>query len=330
MANAPVKFDPSVYVHSPVDQGNGYLEHYQYLQANPGIPWDVACMDDKVLPARPGDLIIVCGRPGSGKTSFLARQAKRTAQRIAAAGKQREECVLYIGLEQHAEEMEIYFSADDEHTTSDYAWLRMDIKEVERKARARVHLPLWMIGYSRKHILQQTKALTMGMIWQAIDSMVYAWKDAPKPILLCIDYAQLLEPDVKHASLRLDVQDVIKQSKILALRIGCPLLLAAQAGRQVDGYDLQVPSMRDAQESAVIEQHCDKFFGISRPWKWAPHDRPLDVVGHNVPVTPELFLLSMTKQRLEEGNRLFALNFSMAELALAGLDLTSPEPVLPW
>jgi replicative DNA helicase len=325
MAKAP--FDPAIYVHSPADMGVMYVEHYQFLLDNPGIQWGVECLDKIILPARPGDLIIICGRPGSGKTSLLARQAKRAAHMIAEREKQLEECVMYVSWEEHAEQLEVYFAADETYTTSDYHWCRVPIEEVKRKAYKRARFPLWMIGYSRRHILKQSQTLTLNLVMEALESMVYTFRDAPRPILLCFDYAQLIPPERKRQSYRLELKDVVQAVKHLGLRIGCPVILAAQAGRQVDGYrPLQVPGMADAQEGSSLEQHCNLFLGVSRPWKWAEHYKPIRVGNHMINVTPDLFLLKMNKQRGEDGDRIFPLQFSMSELELAKLELNQEEP----
>ena len=327
MAKVPEKFDPSIYVHSPTDMGKMYVEHYQFLLDNPGITWGVDSLDRIILPARPGELIIICGRPGSGKTSLLARQAKRTARSIAERGKSQEECVLYVSWEEHAEQLEVYFAADENYTTSDYHWCRVPIEDVKRKAAKRAAFPLWMIGYSRKHILKQTRELTLSLVMEAVESMVYKYKQAPKPILLCFDYAQLIPPERHRQSYRLELKDVMQAITHLGLRIGCPVFVAVQAGRQVDQYaPLQIPGMKDAQEGSSIEQFCKLFLGVSRPWKWATHYQPIQVGQHSIEVTPDLFLLGMSKQRGEDGDRIFPMRFSMSELELTRMDLEQAEP----
>jgi len=319
-------FDPKIYVHSPAAQGLMYQEHYQFLLDNPGIKWGLESLDEVILPARPGDLIVICGRPGSGKTSLLARQAKRAARQIAENGKQLEECVIYVSWEEHAEQLEVYFQADDQYTTSDYHWTRVPFEYVQRKAAKRADFPLWVVGYSRKGILKQSQALTLSMVLEAIESMVYSYKQAPKPVMLCFDYAQLIPPERQRQQYRLELKDVMQGITHLGLRIGCPVFVAVQAGRQVDTYSpLQVPGMRDAQEGSSIEQFCKLFLGVSRPWKWADHNGTIPVGGHALPVTPDLFLLNMCKQRGEDGDRLFPMYFTMAQLELARLDIKRKE-----
>lgn len=322
MANSA--FDPTIYVHSPVDQGRAYKDHYRFLLDNPGIQWGLESLDSVILPARPGEVVVICGRPGSGKTSLLARQAKRTAQNIADRGKQEEECVLYVSWEEHAEQLEVYFQADEKYSTSDFHWCRVPFEYVQRKAMKRADFPLWVVGYSRKNILKQTRELTLSIVLEAIESMVYTYKQAPKPVMLCFDYAQLIPPERHRQSYRLELKDVMQAVTHLGLRIGCPVFLAVQAGRQVDSYvPLQVPGMRDAQEGSSIEQFCKLFLGVSRPWKWAPHNQPIPIGDQMIPVTPDLFLLNMCKQRGEDGDRLFPMHFTMSELTLARLDLSA-------
>lgn len=322
------KFDPSVYVHSPADLGAMHVEHAEFIKAHPGITFGVPCVDRYVIPQRPGDMTIIVGRPGSGKTSLLARQAKRTAEEIMSRNAQLEECVIYVSWEQHAEELEAYFEADNSYTVSDYAWGRVDMDDVRAKAFKRAHLPLWMIGHSRKNVLQQSKPMTLSVVFQAIESMVYTFEKAPKPVLLCFDYAQLIPWEGQYHSRPAQVKAAINATKQLALRVGCPVMVAAQATRDVDRYKVPIPTMNDAQESSGLEQVTDKMFGIWRPWKTQREEKTVTVApGYEVQNCPELFVLRMVKQRLEDGDRTFILHFDMGELRLAELELER-EPEL--
>jgi replicative DNA helicase len=118
-------FDPSIYVHSPADLGVMHVEDYKRILKYPGVQWGIPLVDKYVIPMRPGDLVVICGRPGSGKTSLLARQAKLVAQDIARRGADESECVMYVSWEQHAEEIEAYFQADATYTHTDYSWGRV-------------------------------------------------------------------------------------------------------------------------------------------------------------------------------------------------------------
>jgi replicative DNA helicase len=303
-----------------------HLEHYKYLKEHPGIKFGVPSVDRYVLPQRPGDMTVICGRPGHGKSSLLARQAKRTAQDIAARGAQYEECVMYVSWEQHAEELEAYFQADDAYTVSDYAWGRVDLADVQAKADRRAALPLWMVGHSRRNVSGQTQPMTLGVVFQAIESMAHTFREAPKPALLCFDYAQLIPYERGHKNRYEQVKAAIVATKQLALRVGCPVLIAAQAGRQVDSYRYPIPGQNDGQESSGLEQAPDKFFGIWRPWKTHRTEAEIELPGgHVVPNSPELFILRMSKQRNADGERTWVLSFDMAELRLAEMEIRREE-----
>ena len=322
------KFDPGIYVHSPADLGKMHLDHYQFIQDNPGIQWGVPCLDEMVIPQRPGDLTIICGRPGSGKSSLLARQAKITAREIAARGAQYDECVIYVSWEQHAEEIEAYFAADDHYSVSDYAWGRVSIEEVQRKAIRRAGLPLWVIGHSSAHVVRQTQPLTLSLVFKAIESMAHTYKKAPRPVLLCFDYAQLIPDERRHQNRYEEVKAAIRSTKHLALRMGCPVMVAAQASRDVDHHSPPIPGMNDAQESSGIEQVCDKFFGIWRPWRTHEHHTSVAITKEvSIPVEIDTFVLKMNKQRMDDGDKTFVLSFNPAELRLAEMEQVEREPV---
>jgi len=317
----PNTFDPKIYLHSPAQLAQMHVEQYEWQLKTPGIQFDLPVLDHYVLPLRPGKLAIICGRPGSGKTSLMARQAKRTALDIQARGKQFEECVVYVSWEEHAEDLEAYFEADSEYTVSDYAWGKLSLDQVKRKVHGRANLPLWIIGHSSRNVKAQTQPLTLPIVFKAIEHLAQGYASAPKPILLCMDYAQLIPYERGYKNRYEQVKAAINATKQLALRVGCPVIVAAQASRDVDAYSTPVPAMSDAQESSGIEQVCDVFFGIWRPWK-THRDRPtVTIAGHEVANSPELFVLRMNKQRKADGERTFILHFDMAELKLAEMEL---------
>ena len=332
MTNKPEPFDPTVYLHSPDVLAKIHKERYDHILTHPGIPFFVPSMDRYCLPQRPGDLTLVIGLSGHGKSSFLARQAKRTAQDIADRGKQKEECVIYVSWEQHASELEAYFEADDKYTVSDYAWGRVSPEMVMMKVLHRAQLPLWMIGYSQKNIARQTRPLTLPVVFQAIESMSKNYDSGPRPVLLCFDYAQLIPDDTQHGSNRYEqVSAAIRATKALGLRIGCPTMVASQAKQEVLNRDIPIPGQYDGYESSGTAHVPDKIFGIWRPYKTHRGQETVRIGGQNgidVPVTPETFVNRLSKQRLEDGEKTFIMKFSMAELKLADMELGQEEPYL--
>ena len=323
------QFDPSVYLHSPDALGNMHIEYARFIKENPGIAFGVKSVDQYVIPMRPGDLSLICGLSGHGKSSLLARLAKQTAINIASRGMQNKECVVYASWEQHAEELEAYFEADDEYTVSDYAWGRVTMEQVERKAMRRANLPLWVIGHSGKSVHRQTRPLSLLVVFEALEKMranYDASGDSPKPVLICLDYAQLIPDDAHHTNRYEQVAAAIRKTKLLGLRIGCPSVVAAQAKQTILGRDLPIPGQYDVYESSGGAHVPDKVFGIWRPWKTHRNDPIIELSPSlSVPNSPELFILHMCKQRMEDGERTFVLAFNMAELRLADMELKRTE-----
>ena len=320
------KFDSSVYLHSPAQLARMHVDHYQFILDHPGIQFGVPCIDQYVIPARPGEMAIVCGRPGSGKTTLLARQAKWAAQNILDRGKEQEECVLYVSWEQHAEDLEAYFQADSTYSKTDYAWGRLPMEQVKRKVMGRARFPLWMIGYSQRNVAAQSEPMTLSVVFEAIENLASGFSSSPRPILLCFDYAQLIPWERGYKDRYQQVKAAINATKQLALRVGCPVMVAAQAGRQVDGYSPPIPTMQDAQESSGIEQVCDTFFGIWRPWKTHRDYPSVQITPEiNVKNSPELFILRMNKQRKDDGERTWILHFDMGEMNLVEMEVNRAE-----
>jgi len=314
-------FDPSVYVHSPAELARMHVQHAEFIQKHPGIAWGVEAIDKHVIPQRPGNMTILCGRPGAGKSSLLSRQAKHAAMDIAARSAQEQECVIYVTWEQTAEELEAYFEADESYTVTDYAWGRVSLDDVRRKAIKRAGLPLWVIGHSDRNVAKQVRSMSLDVVFQAIESMDRTYQSSPRPVLLCFDYAQLIPMDRSYHNRYEQVKAAIVDTKQLALRVGCPVMVAAQARREVDTYQHKIPQLRDAQESSGIEQHCDKFFGLWRPWTTEMHHSSFDLAGKQIPVEPSTLILQMCKQRNDNGSRTWVLHFSPSELRLAEMEL---------
>lgn len=309
-------------VHSPADLGCMHVDHAKTILADPGIQWGIPGVDKVVIPQRPGNMTVICGRPGHGKSTLLARQAKLTAASLEPGSGQ---CVVYVTWEQTAEELEAFFASNQEYTSTDYAWGRVPIESIQARARMRADLPLWVIGHSLKHAGTKMPQMTPEVVYHAIESMATDFSKPFKPRLLCLDYMQLIPVTGRHSSKVERINDAVIQAKHLAMRVGCPVMIAVQAARAVDDRKIKIPQERDAQWCSAIEQTTDKFFGVWRPFKTEKANKPIEFQGRNVEITPDLFVLQMSKQRFDEGRHTWLCSFSPAELKLVELELDVEE-----
>ena len=112
------------------------------------------------------------------------------------------------------------------------------------------------------------------------------------------------------------------RAKEMALRVGCPVVLGVQASREVDNRKLKIPEMADAQWCSGIEQTSDKMFSLWRPILTEGRDAPpVKLDKREWPVTDNLLVVRLLKQRMERGNRTWCLHFEPQYLTLAEMEM---------
>lgn len=321
------QFDYRHFVHTPAELSTEYLQFAERLKASPGITFDIVDVDKHVSPMHPGDVVAFMGRPGHAKTSILSYFARTEGQRIRDRGKADDEAVVYVTYEQSAEELEAYFQTNDEYSNADLLRGQVDLKVVRDRAVKRAKLPVWVIGHGLSRIDPRAPRMTPDVVYRAIETMDEDF--GVKPVLVLVDYMQLIP--VQNASDRVQqVTEVPIRIKELAMRVGCPALLAVQAGRAVDDRKVKLPMLADAQWASSIEQTCDKVFALWRPWQTEEQGKSIELEDGNIyRVTETLLIMRMLKQRFEDGRWTWALHFNPKTLELKAVTRDAPEPP-PW
>ena len=187
---------------------------------------------------KPGQLVIVAGRPGMGKTAVMAQMARETA---------RHEGVLFLTLEQTKRDITkrlisaegaIPFSALQQNPWTDSLTSRvMD---------ATPSLPM--------------KTLAIDDTADTIDdiSRLAHQHHAQRGIkVLVVDYIQLVRASGKHPSREQEVADVSRRLKLLARKLGIVVILGSQFNRNSEGRPDKRPQLADLRESGSLEQDCD-------------------------------------------------------------------------
>jgi replicative DNA helicase len=321
--------DPSYreLVHAPADLALEYVQWAKSLRGARQVPFGIPIVDAKVVPFHPGDMVVFCARPGHAKTSILAYLARAEAKRITERG-ETDRVVVYVTFEQVAEEIESVFQLSDSFTASDLVWGRVPIEDVERNALKRAALPIFIIGNSLARTGANSPRMYPEIVFQAIESLEADYK--VKPSLILIDYIQLI-PVPHQADRHKQVIEAAYRVKEIAQRVGCPAAVAVQARREVDSRDVKIPGLWDAQWSSAIEQTADKFFSLWRPWLTESHidefGNPTTVTIDNdtYPVTKQLLVMSMLKQRFEDGRHTWGLHFDPRYLKLCAIETDIDE-----
>lgn len=196
----------------------------------------------------PGDLVIVAGRPGSGKSAFALQRCAREAGRRALCA--------FFSLEMPAYQLGSRAMAADAGIDSNLIRTsRLSSDDMRRleQSRAMGDATVWIddvpgatIGDVRRKTMRlQRKRGAVSMV--------------------VVDYLQLMRAVVKSGSREQDVSEISRSLKELAKELAVPVVALCQMNRDFEkrGKDAK-PQLSDLRESGAIEQDADTVLFIHR------------------------------------------------------------------
>jgi replicative DNA helicase len=196
----------------------------------------------------PGDLVIVAGRPGMGKTSF----AMNIAEHVALEGKQP---VAVFSMEMAAEQLALrvlssFGRIDQQRLRSgqleDHDWSRLvSAGGLLREA------PLY---------IDETGSLS------PLDLRSRARRMAARHglKLIVVDYIQLMQVPTTRENRTNEISEISRSLKALGKELGVPVIALSQLSRGVEARDNKRPRMSDLRESGGIEQDADVIVFVYR------------------------------------------------------------------
>ena len=222
-----------------------------------GVPTGFIDFDRKTHGLNRGNLIVIAGRPGMGKTSF----ALNVAQHVAIREKRP---VAIFSLEMSQQELA----------------LRILCSEAD-------------VPFSRLrsgHLSQQQWGRIIQTVRQTSDAPFYI-DDSPNPSLLevaskarrlkaekglevlILDYLQLMQAGGRYENRNLEIAAISRGLKQLAKELDLPVIALSQLSRQPErrGSDHR-PQLADLRESGSIEQDADLVAFIYRDELYNPDD----------------------------------------------------------
>lgn len=218
----------------------------------PGVPSGFTYLDRMTAGFKPGQLIIVAGRPGMGKTSFALNTAMNAAINEGIG-------TVLFSLEMATEELtERMLSAEAEIDSQ-----KLRIGDINEDTSAKLAHAAGMLAQAPIYINDSASMTPLEMRANLQRLMI----DSPTKIgLVIVDYLQLMTSgDPRLAANR--VQDVTKISrdlKVLARDLSVPVVALSQLNRSVEGRDDKRPQLSDLRESGAIEQDADVVMFIHR------------------------------------------------------------------
>lgn len=230
-------------------------------------------LDRRTSGMHKGDLYIVAGRPGMGKTSFVLNVAANVAspklvssrERGAAPVEVSGDAVAFFSLEMPREQLAARLLSSEARVNM--ADLRSgqvssdDWNKLTEAAARMGRIPLWLDDTPAISILDLRAKL------RRLQAELRKHPDGPKELgLVAIDYLQLMSGRKGVNSREQEISEISRGLKQLAKEMSVPVMALSQLNRSVEtrGTKDKRPQLSDLRESGAIEQDADAIMFIYR------------------------------------------------------------------
>lgn len=197
----------------------------------------------------PGDLIVVGARPSMGKTGLVAEMTHRSAW---ATGLPWLVVTKDMGVEAYADRAIVSGAMIEPmrwrtNRLSDRDWRAIEdwVKHLEE------NVPVYLDDKSR----------TVADIQRAAQAIKRAHGKIGG---ITIDYLQLLSGARRRDGRTVEVSEIARELKDLALALNCPIIAVSQLSRMVEMRQNKRPTLADLRESGEIEAAADKVLLLYR------------------------------------------------------------------
>jgi len=236
-------------------------------------------LDAKTAGLNDGDLIIVAGRPGMGKSAFVGNLAVNVAspRTIRDAGEERivpGGGVALFSLEMPTVQFAIRMACSEGRV--DLGKLRTgymqpdDWRRLTESASFLSSLPIWIDetpAVSLLHVRAKARRIQAEYNREAT-----ATTPERKLKLIIIDYIQLMTGRPDAQSREQEISEISRGLKALAKELGIPIIALAQLNRAVETRSTKDkrPQLSDLRESGSLEQDADMVIFIYRDEYYNP------------------------------------------------------------
>jgi hypothetical protein len=213
----------------------------------------------------PGKVIVVCARPGAGKTMFVGTLALH----VARAGHP----VAFFSFEMGVEQLVARITAARHLIESDWQpgkpfYDHEHIRYSQLISRDYTHLTpeasKRLFDGGHKTIQDNLTILTKSLKPEALALRMRLHKQRhPNTRLFVIDHLGLL--DIPSRDRAVAVGEATRIIKTTAVELGVDVLLVAQLNRGVEGRDNKMPQLSDLRDSGRVEEDADVVLGLFRP-----------------------------------------------------------------
>ncbi|MBQ8160872.1 MAG: replicative DNA helicase [Clostridia bacterium] len=226
-----------------------YIEELDKLKGKiSGVPTGFQLLDNLLTGLHGGELILIGARPSMGKTSFAISIASHAA---FYAGRS----VAFFSLEMPREQIVMRMLCADARV--DMQHVRQGVMRDEEWSRiARSIGPM----SEAKCYLDDTAGITPSQLRSRCRRLMM---DRGLDLVV-VDYLGLMHSDSKAENRQLEVSEISRQLKAIALELKIPLIACAQLSRAATTRQDKRPVLSDLRDSGSIEQDADVVLFLHR------------------------------------------------------------------
>ena len=205
-----------------------------------GVPTGLIDLDRLLGGMQKSDLLIVAGRPGSGKTGFLLSVAKNAAQR-------HHKHVAVFSLEMSNEQLAQRLIAQETGI------------DTQRLRSGRLSEGEWPLFTHAIEVLSDTTIFlddTPAITPIQLRTKCRRLHMEHQLDLVLVDYIQLMSSDNRTDNRVQEVSYISRNLKVLARELNVPVLAAAQLSRAVEQRTDKIPVLSDLRESGCARTRC--------------------------------------------------------------------------
>lgn len=185
------------------------------------------------------ELTAIGARPGTGKTAFALNIATNVAAR-------KNKKVYFCSLEMSSEQIM-------QRIISSYCYINTQFL---RTGRLNKEDMIKIANETERIVNLYLNIDTKTRSIEELENIAYMLKDKNEIDLLIIDYLTLLKSKDKFMSRELEVAEISRKLKLLALDLHIPIIVLVQLNRDAEN---KIPTMANIRESGSIEQNCDNI-----------------------------------------------------------------------
>ena len=221
-----------------------------------GVPSGLMDLDDMTSGFHPGELIIVAGRPGMGKTA-LALTMGRNAAILEKTGVG----MFSLEMANHQLAMRLLCAEGrvDSHLVRTGKLPKTQWKKLSIAVGSLAEAPIYLDDTPGMSVLEV----------RAKARRLKAEKDVG---LIIVDYLQLMTGPKGSESRQQEISQISRSLKNLAKEIDLPVIGLSQLSRAVESRTDRRPQLSDLRESGAIEQDADVVIFLYRPWVYSQEE----------------------------------------------------------